>query len=99
MALINGQAIAEKINWETAEKVRELKEKGISPKLAVVLVGNNPASLVYIRQKEKVALQTGVAFELHKFGEDASKKELIKRIKEIQKDQNVSGLIIQLPIP
>jgi methylenetetrahydrofolate dehydrogenase (NADP+)/methenyltetrahydrofolate cyclohydrolase len=99
MAIINGQAIAEKINRETAEKVQELKQKGVVPKLAVVLVGDDPASLTYIRQKEKVARQTGVDFALYEFGADIAKKELIKRLKEIQKDKAVSGLIIQLPIP
>ena len=99
MAIINGQAIAEKINRKTAEKVQELKQKGFVPKLAVVLVGDDPASLTYIRQKEKVARQTGVDFELYKFGQDVTKKELVGSLKQIQKNKAVSGLIIQLPIP
>lgn len=100
MSIIDGHTIAGKINLDTAEKVREIiREKGVAPKLAVIMVGDDPASLSYIRQKERVSLLTGVAFELHRFPSGIPEKKLISQLKKIQKDDQLSGLIIQLPIP
>lgn len=97
--LIDGLALAKKINQETARRVEKLKKKGVFPKLAVILVGDNPASLVYIRQKERVARLVGVDFVLHALPANIAKEKLIDELKKIQADKNLSGLIMQLPIP
>lgn len=97
--LINGKDIAKDILKKTALKVRELKKKGIVPKLAVVLVGNDMASKTYVDKKGKAAEKIGMNFELHKYPADISQKKLEKEIKNIQKESMPSGLIIQLPVP
>jgi len=97
--IIDGLAIAKKINNTTARKVNALKQKGLQPRLAVILVGDDPASAVYVRQKEKLSRQVGVDFVLRHFSEKISRVDLIANIKEIQRDKNLSGLIIQLPLP
>ena len=97
--LIDGLGVAKKINVNTAKRVMKLKKKGIFPKLAVVLVGDNPASLVYIRQKEKVARLVGVDFVLHVYPANLTEEKLIQELKKIQTDAHLSGLIMQLPVP
>ncbi len=99
MTLINGPLIAEKINRATAERVVKLREKSAQPRLAVVLVGDDPASGVYVRQKEKIAKMVGVDFVLYHLPVDIKEKDLIKKLQKIQKDKKLSGLIIQLPLP
>jgi methylenetetrahydrofolate dehydrogenase (NADP+) / methenyltetrahydrofolate cyclohydrolase len=98
MTLINGKTIAKKINEKTAERVAELKEKGIDIKLAVVLVGDDAPSEKYVKRKGKKAEKVGIDFALHRFPADIKKEELVKNIKEIQKE-NLSGMIVQLPLP
>lgn len=97
--LIDGQAIARKINRETANRVKKLRKKGFFPKLAVVLVGENPVSLSYIHQKEKIARQVGVDFMLRTLPKGVAKETLISELKRLQIDKNLAGLIIQLPLP
>lgn len=97
--LINGKKIAEKINRASAVKVKKLQKKGVQPKLAVILVGDDKASAIYVRKKEKLARQLGVDFALHHLPAEISQDELVKKIKEIQADKKLSGLIIQLPLP
>lgn len=97
--LIDGLAIAKKINLNTAKRVARLKKKGIFPKLAVVLVGNDPASLVYVRQKEHIARLVGVDFILHVLPADVIGEKLTRELQKIQTDTNLSGLIMQLPVP
>lgn len=97
--LIDGLALAQKINKDTAKRVLKLKKQGIFPKLAVVLVGDNPASLVYIRQKERVARLVGVDFVLHALPSNITKDKLVQELQKIQADKNLSGLIMQLPVP
>ncbi len=97
--IIDGRKIAEKIEKDTAKDTALLKTRGIVPKLAVVLVGNNKASLTYIKRKEAAAQRVGVDFALHQFPKEISKEELITNIKKIQQDTQLTGLIIQLPLP
>jgi methylenetetrahydrofolate dehydrogenase (NADP+)/methenyltetrahydrofolate cyclohydrolase len=96
--LIDGKIIAEKIIQKTDEKVSDLKEKGIKPKLSVVLVGHDKPSHTYVSKKEKLAKKVGINFDLHKFDE-INTEDLIKKILDIQKDPDLSGLIVQLPLP
>ncbi len=97
--IIDGKKIAAKIEKETAKQVAALKTKGITPKLAVVLVGTDKPSLTYIRKKESAAQRVGIDFALHQFPKNISKEELIDAVNKIQKDPQLTGLIIQLPLP
>ena len=98
-SLINGQAIAQKINTVTKRKAEELSERGIIPRLAVVLVGEDKASQVYVGRKEKMARELGIDFALHQFPARISKENLLGELEHIQDDPSLSGLIIQLPLP
>lgn len=94
--ILNGKSIADKILGELREKIATLGKK---PKLAVVLVGDNPASLSYIRQKRLFAERVGIDFELRQFDVSIGEKELITAIRELNTDANVTGFIVQLPLP
>jgi len=97
--LIDGKLIAQKITDETAKKVKLLRKKGIIPKLVVVLVGDDPASEVYVRQKAKAAQNAGIDFDLARFKTNISRQNFIEELIKIQNDRQPSGLIIQLPLP
>jgi len=97
--LIDGQKIAKDIRQQVAFDTAELKKDGIIPKLAVVLVGADKPSQTYVRKKGQAAEKVGMDFDLHEFSADISKEELIKRLKEIQSDKDLTGLIVQLPLP
>ncbi|MBI5222399.1 MAG: bifunctional methylenetetrahydrofolate dehydrogenase/methenyltetrahydrofolate cyclohydrolase, partial [Candidatus Magasanikbacteria bacterium] len=93
--IINGKAIAEKILAKVKTWVDELKIKGITPKLAVVLVGDNKPSQTYVRKKQEAAEKIGIDFDLHKYPTDISKEQLVEEIKKIQQDEKLCGLIVQ----
>ena len=97
--IIDGKAIAAKIEKETAKQVTALKNKGITPKLAVVLVGEDKPSRTYIKRKKEAAERVGIDFALHELPKNISKEDLIKAVNNIQKDRQLTGLIIQLPLP
>jgi len=97
--LINGRALAETINLETAKNVRALKRRGITPKLAVVYVGSDKPSQKYIDKKRIAAETAGIDFALYTFPASVKKDALISELTRIQKDKKLSGLIIQLPLP
>lgn len=97
--LIDGQAIAKKIRLQTAKRAAELKKQGLTPKLAVILVGDNKPSQTYVRKKGQAATQIGLDFNLYELPENISQADLIAKINEIQTDDKLSGLIVQLPLP
>jgi len=97
--LIDGKAIAKKINEQTAARVTALKQKGLAPKLAVVLVGDDPASRTYVKNKGKAAKTIGLEFALHEIDGSTSTTILLEKIFELQRDKALSGLIVQLPLP
>ena len=99
MNIIDGKAIAAKIEKKIAKQVSALKKKGITPKLAVVLVGEDRPSRLYIKRKKEAAERVGINFSLHEFPKNISKKDLISAVNKIQKDRRLTGLIIQLPLP
>lgn len=99
MNSIDGKAIAEKMNRETLQRVEALRSDGITPKLAVILVGQDPASVTYVNKKQAAAEAVGIDFALFRFPSSIHESELIAEIKNIQKDPQLSGLIIQLPLP
>ena len=97
--LINGKAIARKINQKTAEKVRWMKEKWFNPKVAVILVGDGRESEIYVRQKEKIAEKLGFDFEVFRFSTRVKEEDLLKEIMAIQIRKDTVGVIAQLPLP
>lgn len=94
--IIDGLAIARKIRAELSEKIAGSTEK---PKLRVILVGENPASLSYVGRKEKACLEIGMGYECLRFDESASEAEILAAIDETNADGSVHGLIVQLPLP
>jgi len=94
--IIDGKKIAEDIYKELKEEVSNLKEK---PGLAVVLVGDDPASIVYVRNKEKACKKLGLNYRLLKFPQSVDKKELISSIEALNNDKEINGIIVQMPLP
>lgn len=99
-SLIDGKLIAKHINETTARRVMRLKkDAGVTTKLAVVLVGDDPPSETYVRNKGRAAKKVGMEFTLHRLTESQSTAQLVAEIENIQADDTVSGLIVQLPLP
>ena len=94
--LIDGRAIAHDLNLHTKQRIEKLSFR---PLLVDIVVGNDPASLSYVKIKEKKALETGLAFELHQLPSEATTEEVISEITELTAREELSGLIIQLPLP
>lgn len=98
--IIDGKAISQKIRSEVKAATEILiKEKGVTPGLAVVLVGDNPASKVYVGSKEKACVEMGFYSEKHVLPVTASQDELLKLIDKLNKDKNIHGILVQLPLP
>jgi len=98
--LIDGKAIAAKVRAEVAEAARRLKEsRGILPGLAVVRVGEDPASKIYVSGKQKAAKEIGFNAWEHHFDEKASQAEVLERIAQLNADPLVHGILVQLPLP
>lgn len=98
--IIDGKKIAQDIRQEVAEGVEKLRaEKGITPGLAVVIVGEDPASLVYVRGKEKACEEIGIYSEKHALPETVSEGELLALAEKLNKDPKIHGILIQLPLP
>ncbi len=97
--IVDGKKIAEKIFTRLQGEVSVLKQQGISPKLGVFLIGNDRPSHTYVEKKGEACKQIGVDFLLKKYEEGITEEELIKEIKETQENENLTGLIVQLPLP
>ncbi|HFH9199175.1 TPA: bifunctional methylenetetrahydrofolate dehydrogenase/methenyltetrahydrofolate cyclohydrolase [Streptococcus agalactiae] len=98
--LIDGKALSQKMQAELGRKVERLKEQhGIIPGLAVILVGDNPASQVYVRNKERSALEAGFKSETLRLSESISQEELIDIIYQYNEDKSIHGILVQLPLP
>lgn len=98
--IIDGKKIAQDIRQEVAEGVEKLRaEKGITPGLAVVIVGEDPASLVYVRGKEKACEEAGIYSEKHDLPEIVSEGELLALVEKLNKDPKIHGILVQLPLP
>lgn len=97
--IIDGKKLAQ----ETREKLKiqcdELKEKGIQPKLAVIMVGEDQASQVYVRNKSKACKEVGIEFEEYLLPQTTKQEELIELIEKLNKDNKISGILLQSPIP
>lgn len=97
--LIDGKLISAEIKAEAAEEAAALKAQGIEPCLAVVLVGDNSASKVYVSNKEKACAAVGIKSVSHVLPEATTEEELLKLIDELNKDANVHGILVQMPVP
>lgn len=99
MPLIDGQKISKEILRDLKEKVAQLHTKHIHPKLAVILAGKDPASLSYISRKQKACTYTGIEWEQFDYGTDITTEELIEKIAELNEDEQIHGILVQLPLP
>ncbi len=97
--LINGKELAEKMQAEIAIKVNELKEKDIHPGLVVLLVGENPASQVYVRNKERSAKTIGIYSKVERYAQTISEADLLAEIEKYNQDPRFHGILVQLPLP
>ena len=97
--IIDGKQIAADVRAEVAAKVAELKEKGVLPCLAVILVGENPASVSYVTGKRKALAEVGMADRSIQLPESTSEDELLKLIAQLNADSSVHGILVQLPLP
>ncbi|NSX54209.1 bifunctional methylenetetrahydrofolate dehydrogenase/methenyltetrahydrofolate cyclohydrolase FolD [Parasulfitobacter algicola] len=98
--IIDGKAFAAKVREKVATHVARLKEEnGITPGLAVVLVGEDPASQVYVRSKGKLTTEVGMNSIEHKLGADTSEADLLSLIAQLNADPAVHGILVQLPLP
>jgi methylenetetrahydrofolate dehydrogenase (NADP+)/methenyltetrahydrofolate cyclohydrolase len=98
-AIIDGKAIADQIKSEIKSEVEKLKLQNIIPKLVAVLVGDNPASQVYVRNKGKSCVEVGMDHETINLAADTSQEELLQLVHQLNGDPKVSGILVQLPLP
>jgi len=97
--LINGHAIAEKVYVDLRREIAQLKSKGVTPGLAVVLVGDNPASRAYVRSKDKMSRDLGLHSVKLELPATTTQKELLTRVEELNRDPKVHGILVQSPPP
>ncbi|MFS0776038.1 bifunctional methylenetetrahydrofolate dehydrogenase/methenyltetrahydrofolate cyclohydrolase FolD [Neobacillus sp. 3P2-tot-E-2] len=97
--IIDGKEIAAKKKVEIASEVQKLKESGVTPGLAVILVGNNHASRTYVTNKEKTCRELGMHSVLIELPENATQEELLTKIEELNGDPAIHGILVQLPLP
>ena len=97
--IIDGKQIAADVRAEVAAKVSELKKKGVEPCLAVILVGENPASVSYVTGKRKALAEVGMADRSIQLPETTSEAELLELIASLNADSSVHGILVQLPLP
>ena len=98
-AIINGKEIGQAIRQSIAERVVSLKEQGLTPGLAVVLVGDNQASATYVRNKQKSCEEMGMFSELIKLPEETTQEELLAQIERLNTREDIHGILVQLPLP
>ncbi|GEQ75389.1 bifunctional protein FolD [Comamonas testosteroni] len=97
--LIDGKALSEQLRKEVATRAAALKAKGITPGLAVVLVGDNQASQVYVRNKVKACEDVGFHSVLEKYDASMTEAELLARVEALNNDPSIHGILVQLPLP
>lgn len=97
--VIDGKALAKKIRENLKVECNELKEKGIVPKLAVIMVGDNPASKVYVRNKSKACEDVGIEYQEFLLKENTTQQELMDLINDLNINKEINGILLQSPIP
>jgi methylenetetrahydrofolate dehydrogenase (NADP+)/methenyltetrahydrofolate cyclohydrolase len=97
--VIDGKAMAAEIRAEVAERVRALQERGVTPGLAAVLVGEDDASRIYVGMKQKACAEVGIHSERYDLAGDVPQEELLDVIRRLNRDPGVHGILVQLPLP
>ena len=97
--VIDGKALAKKIRENLKVECNELKGKGIVPKLAVIMVGDNPASKVYVRNKSKACEEVGIEYQEFLLKENTTQQELMDLINDLNRNKEINGILLQSPIP
>ena len=97
--IIDGKQIAADVRADVAKRTAALKEKGVIPCLAVILVGDNPASVSYVTGKQKALAEAGMADRSVHLPADTSEADLVKLIFDLNHDDSVHGILVQLPLP
>lgn len=97
--ILDGKMVSQRIKDELAQEVEELKAKGINPGLAVIIVGDDPASRVYVNNKKKACEQIGIYSEEYALSKETTEEELLKLIEKLNNDKKISGILVQLPVP
>jgi methylenetetrahydrofolate dehydrogenase (NADP+)/methenyltetrahydrofolate cyclohydrolase len=97
--LIDGNALSRQLRTEVAQRAAALKARGTTPGLAVVLVGDNPASQVYVRNKVKACEDSGLHSVLEKYEADMTEAALLARVQALNNDPSIHGILVQLPLP
>ena len=98
-SIIDGVEVSRIIRAEWKQRVAHLKQQGVTPGLAAILVGENPASHVYVRNKVKACTEVGLYSELHKFPADVAERAVLAKIGELNADAKIHGILVQLPLP
>lgn len=96
---IDGKAVAAKIRAQVAQEVEALKLRGICPGMAVVLVGDDPASKIYVNNKKKACAETGIYSEEHLLPAETTQEELLALIEKLNADEKIHGILVQSPLP
>jgi len=97
--IIDGKAIAAQVRAEVAERAKRLLERGSQPGLAAVLVGDHPASKIYVGMKQKACAEAGIYSERVDLSADTPEEEVLAEVERLNKDPRISGIIVQLPVP
>ncbi len=99
MILLNGKELARKIQGEVAKEVELLKQASITPGLAVILIGNDPASMVYVKKKAEACKEVGIYSVVHEMPENIKEEAILNTIKLMNENSNINGILVQLPLP
>jgi methylenetetrahydrofolate dehydrogenase (NADP+)/methenyltetrahydrofolate cyclohydrolase len=97
--VMDGKTLAEEIKQDIAERTKIMKERGITPTLATILVGDDPSSKTYVNGKNRDCGEVGINFGLYKLPSNVTERELIKLVEKLNDDEGVHGIIVQLPLP
>lgn len=97
--LIDGKQLAKKVNQETKKRAEKLIAKGIKPGIAVILVGDDPASQIYTRNKHRLAVKMGLKSDLYRFPTDVKQATVLATIKELNEDDSIDAILVQEPLP
>ncbi len=98
--ILDGKKAAAELREELKKKIIELKSTyNAVPGLTVILIGEDPPSKIYVRNKEKFAIEIGINSQVIKYPEDVEEKVVLNKIKELNSDNKVSGILVQLPLP
>ncbi|WP_125711639.1 bifunctional 5,10-methylenetetrahydrofolate dehydrogenase/5,10-methenyltetrahydrofolate cyclohydrolase [Companilactobacillus kedongensis] len=99
LEILDGKKVAGALDEKMAKRVADLKNQNVTPGLAVILVGDNSASAIYVRNKKRRAEKLGINFQLIHFDDSVAENELLEKIDQLNHDDTVDGFIVQLPLP